>query len=103
MSTRSSWRKNRDIFNAGMREAKAVVAEVKAKEAADLKTHVEQVRAAEAARVRLTAEDIEGARIVKDEYGWHGVVRINAKSVTVTTPYSWTDRIPLDRIRDFRT
>lgn len=60
-------------------------------------------REAEKARVKPTAEDVKGAQFVRDTYGWHKVVRISAKSVTVTTPYSWNDRIPLDRILEFRT
>lgn len=60
-------------------------------------------REAEKARVKLTAEDVKGAQFVRDTYGWHKVVRVSAKSVTVRTPYSWNDRIPLDRILEFRT
>lgn len=59
-------------------------------------------REAEKARTKITAADLKGATAVCDEYGWHRVVRVNARSVTVVTPYSWTDRIPLDKVRDFR-
>lgn len=59
-------------------------------------------RIAEAERVRFTADDLTGAIAVKDSV-WHRVVKVNAKSVTVATPYSWTDRIPLERITDFKT
>lgn len=59
-------------------------------------------RIAELERVRFTAADLVGAVAVKD-FQWHRVVKVNAKSVTVATPYSWTDRIPLDRITDFKT
>lgn len=52
----------------------------------------------EATRHRFTREEVAGARAVRDAFGWHRVVRISAKSVTVETPYSWTDRIPLDKI-----
>ena len=55
-------------------------------------------REAEAARPKLTADDVRGARAVRDSYGWHRVVRVSAKSVTIATPYSWTERIALDKI-----
>lgn len=60
-----------------------------------------EARLAEVERVRYTASDLAGAVAVKD-FEWHRVVKVNAKSVTVATPYDWTDRIPLDRITDFR-
>lgn len=52
----------------------------------------------EAARVRFTADDIKGARGVRDRFGWHKVVRVNGKTVTVETGYSWTDRIPVENV-----
>lgn len=61
-----------------------------------------EARIAELERARYTAADLSGAVAVKD-FQWHRVVKVNAKSVTVATPYSWTDRIPLDRITDFKT
>lgn len=59
--------------------------------------------AAEKARPRFTAADVEGAVIVRDQFGWHRVVRVNAKSVTVKTAHSWDNRIPLDQIREVRS
>lgn len=59
-------------------------------------------REAEKARPKLTAADIKGATLVRDQYGWHEVVRVSAKSVTVKTQWSWTDRIPLVRILESR-
>lgn len=61
-----------------------------------------ELRLAEAERVRLTAADLKGATLVKDAHSWHKVVRVSAKSVTVETPYSWTDRIAIEQVRDFR-
>lgn len=40
--------------------------------------------------------------LIRDRWGWHRVVRVNKKSVSVETPYTWTDRIPLDRIIETR-
>lgn len=55
-------------------------------------------RAEEMARPKFTAEDLSGAIAVRDRFGWHRVVRVSAKSVTVETPYSWTERIPLAKV-----
>lgn len=59
-------------------------------------------RIAEKERVRYSAADLNGATLVKDSHSWHRVVKVNAKTVTVETPYSWTDRIPLDNITMFK-
>jgi hypothetical protein len=59
-------------------------------------------RAAEKARHKLTADDVRGAVAVRDAHGWHRVVRVSAKSVTVETAWSWTERIPLDRVLEVR-
>ena len=60
-------------------------------------------RYAEAVRPKLTREDCEGARFVRDQFGWHKVVRISAKSVTVATEYSWTDRLPFAKVLEVRS
>lgn len=59
-------------------------------------------REAEKARPKLTADDVRGARAVRTSAGWHPVVRVSAKSVTVATPYSWTERIALDKILEVK-
>jgi len=43
------------------------------------------------------------ARLVRDSLGWHKVVRVNTKSVSVETGYSWTDRIPLANVLETRS
>lgn len=58
---------------------------------------------AEEARVPLTRDDIAGADVIRTANGWHRIVRVNAKSVTVQTPYSWTDRIDIDAILEARS
>lgn len=45
---------------------------------------------------------MRGAVLVSDRFGWHKVVRVSAKSVTVETPHSWTDRIALDKVLEVR-
>lgn len=59
-------------------------------------------REAEKARVKFTAADLAGAEMIHDGFAWHRVIRVNAKSVTVTTPYSWTERVPIERVRRFQ-
>lgn len=39
---------------------------------------------------------------VRDRHGWHEVVRVNAKSVTVTTTFSWNESIARDRVIETR-
>lgn len=68
----------------------------------ELKAARKAARDAEAARVRLSAEDVRGSRFVRDSVGWHRVVRVSTKSVTVETSYSWTDRIALDKVLEVR-
>lgn len=102
MSRRQGWRTSRNIANASIREALAVVAEVEALKESERQARVTAAREAEAARVRLTAEDVKGAVLVRDSFGWHKVVRVSAKSVTVETGYSWTDRIALGKVLEVR-
>lgn len=52
--------------------------------------------------VPFTAEELKAARAIRTVAGWHKVVRVNAKSVTVETGYSWTDRYTLDKIKEVR-
>lgn len=60
-------------------------------------------RIRESERVRLTSTDIASATHVRTRTGWHEVVKVNATTVTVKTPYSWTDRIALDKVLEHRT
>lgn len=83
-------------------DAKRELAELQREEDRLAKVRRVEAREAEKARVKLTAADVEGATHVRDQFGWHKVVRVSAKSVTVETPYSWTDRIPLERVLEAR-
>ena len=70
---------------------------------AEYRARLKAARDAEAARVPLTRDDVEGARFVRDRFGfWNEVVTVNAKTVTVKTPHSWTDRIAIDKIHEVR-
>lgn len=77
--------------------------DLRRRKAVEHKEFLKAAREREAARVRLTADSVRGATHVRDRFGWHKVVRVSSKSVTVETGYSWTDRIPLDKIHEART
>ena len=59
-------------------------------------------RIAERDRKRLERGDILGATHVRIGYGWRKVVRVNAKSVSVHTGYSWVDRYEFDKVLEVR-
>lgn len=61
-----------------------------------------EARIAERDRVRLTRADVEGTSMVRTRLGWHRVVRVNAKSVTVETGHSWTDRYAFADVLEVR-
>lgn len=56
-------------------------------------------RIAEIDRVRLTRDDVLGAVLIHDGRTWRKVIRVNAKSVSVDSGYSWVDRVMFDQIR----
>lgn len=61
-----------------------------------------EAREAEATRVPLTREQVEGARIVRDRYGWHRVIRVNARTVTVAADWGLTDRLLIKQLLEAR-
>lgn len=79
-------------------EIAATIAEVQATEAREYKAARAAGKQAEAARVRLTRADLIGSRAIRTTTGWHRVVRVNGKSVTVATAYSWTDRVAFEQV-----
>jgi hypothetical protein len=58
--------------------------------------------AVERERVPLTAVDVAGAREVRTRSGWWRVVRVNARSVSVESGFSWVDRVPFGRVLEVR-
>lgn len=65
----------------------------------------EQVRAEQVASGEATdygREDIAKGDAVKVSGQWREVVRVNAKTVSVTAGYSWTDRVLYAHIQDHR-
>lgn len=61
-----------------------------------------KARLAEVERERLSREDIVGSSFVHDGNSWRRVVKVNAKTVSVDSGYSWVDRIPFEKIRAVR-
>jgi len=85
-----------------LREAVAEAKSVTAASRAQMVARVKAAREAELARVLLTREDIVGARAVRTVRGWQAVVRVNAKTVSVHTGYSWVDRVPFEDVLEVR-
>lgn len=54
------------------------------------------------APIPFTEEQYKAAKVVRTKLGWHKVAKVNAKSVSVETGYSWTDRIERDKIIEVR-
>lgn len=53
--------------------------------------------------VPFSSNELHEARAIRTANGWHKVVRVNRKSVSVESGYSWTDRIAIDKILEVRT
>jgi hypothetical protein len=100
LSQRRSWAKHGD------REIQRTIDQAKAEMAAD--EAVERSERAErharlTAPVEFTTEQLKAATHIRTDLGWHKVVRVSAKSVSVETGYSWTDRYALAKILEVRT
>jgi hypothetical protein len=54
------------------------------------------------APVPFTPEELAAALVVRTSTGWHKVVRVNAKSVTVESGYSWTDRYTIAQVLEVK-
>jgi len=54
------------------------------------------------APVPFTTEELKAARAIRTSSGWHKVAKVNTKSVSVETGYSWTDRYTIDKILEVR-
>lgn len=66
-------------------------------------------KAAAAARAAVDAEahrdlaSLTRGDHVRTRHGWSKVVKVSAKSVSVETGYSWTDRVPHSKIIETRS
>lgn len=61
-----------------------------------------EIRNAEIERPRITREEVLGSSFIHDGTMWRRVVKVNAKTVSVYTGYSWVDRVPFEKIREVR-
>ena len=74
-------------------------------DAAKSAMHTATIRVATLAEKEAAADLVvpADACLVRDSYGWHRVIRVNAKSVSVESGYSWTDRIPMSNVLETRS
>lgn len=72
------------------------------REHAEQKAKFEAEREADWANSPRDFDTLEPGDYVRDDIKWHRVVRVNAGSVTVATPYSWTDRIDRSKVIETR-
>jgi len=79
-------------WNAADRDAEAWSA-VSAKRAEIELLARRRVIARRNALVPYTDAELKAARYIRTKHGWHEVVRVSAKSVTVRTEWSWNDRV----------
>ena len=69
---------------------------------AALERTAEREAAEATAKAAFQVADVRPGGFVRTRHGWHRVVRVSAKSVTVETGYSWTDRIALGDVLEAR-
>lgn len=100
---RTSTPRQRRQHEAGIeRTIDQAVAEVKKQQEAERQAAIDAYRA-KTAPVPYTPEQLAAALAVRTSTGWHRVVKVNKKSVTVETGYSWTDRHPIDKILEVKS
>ena len=96
-----TYSERKSFAQAGAASLNATVAAAVAEVAANSDAQIEANKAEYAKRtapVAFTPEQLKAARTIRTSSGWHRVVKVNAKSVSVWTGYSWTDRYTFDRI-----
>lgn len=96
-------RDTRSAYRARARDTEALVTAAVDAVAAERDERWRAAKAAavemEATRHRFTRAELVGATHVRDRFGnLREVVRVNAKTVTVTTPWSWTETIPFEKV-----
>lgn len=83
------------------REQAAYRKQVAADDAAADRARIDRdniAKQAETDRVKFTRDNLTGARAIRTKSGWRAVTTINNTTVSVTTGYSWVDRIPFGKI-----
>lgn len=51
---------------------------------------------------KYAASDLISARAVRTKLGWRSVVKVNTKTVTVSTEHPWTTRVDVSKVREWR-
>lgn len=97
--TRSAYRARAAATERSIDEAAAEVKAAKEVESAKLAA----IYAERNKFVPYDSNELHAARAIRTTGGWHKVVRVNRKSVSVESGYSWTDRIAIDKILEVRT
>lgn len=100
LSQRRAWARHGD------KEIQRTIDEAKASLAADeAAAGAERLRRYREATkpVPFSADELKAATHVRLDTGWHKVARVNAKTVSVETGYSWTDRYALSKVLEVRT
>lgn len=108
MATVSGTRKK---YSAGATARKFAAADREAatwRAITDKDTHIATLerRIARALRdtpVPYTDAELKAARYVRDKHSWHEVVRVNAKTVTVRTAWSWDEHLPIGDVLEIRS
>lgn len=99
-------RDTRTAYRARAAATERMVDEAVAAVKAERDAERQAAKAATALRntpVPFTDDEWATAQAVRTRLGWHKVVRANAKSVTVETGYSWTDRIARAKVLEVRS
>ena len=92
--TRTAYRARAAATERSIDDAKA---EVKAGEEAERAERI-AAYAAKYAPVPFTDEELKAARAIRVGNSFYKVIRVNEKSVTVPSDYSWNYRISIDKV-----
>jgi hypothetical protein len=52
--------------------------------------------------IPFSDEQLKAARAIRTDIGWHKVARVNTKTISVETGYSWTDKIAIEKVLEVR-
>lgn len=105
LSTRRAGARNgARLAERAIAEAKAHIARREAEHQVRIRAEVERQRQHNAdLAAAVTDEQMRGARLVRLDTGWHRLVRVSAKSITVNPLDGWPDyRVPRIRVLETR-
>ena len=90
-------RDTRTAYRARAAATERSIDQAKAGEEAELAERI-AAYASKYAPVPFTDEELKAARAIRVGHSWYKVMRVNEKSVTVPSGYSWNDRISIDKV-----